>query len=63
MPKITLKAARVNAHLKQKEAAEKLGISYQTLSKYESDPSDITQKMLDKMAEVYNMPKKFFFLK
>ena len=30
VPKITLKAARVNAGLTQKEAAEKIGISYQT---------------------------------
>ena len=37
VPKITLKAARVNAGLTQKEAAKKIGISYQTLSDYEKD--------------------------
>jgi transcriptional regulator with XRE-family HTH domain len=33
---ITLKAARVNAGLTQKEAAERLGISKNTLASYES---------------------------
>jgi transcriptional regulator with XRE-family HTH domain len=33
---ITLKAARVNAGLTQKEAAEKLGIALDTLRNYEA---------------------------
>lgn len=33
--KVTLKAARVNCGLTQKEAAKKLGLSVDTLSKYE----------------------------
>lgn len=60
MPKITIKAARVNAGLTQKQAAEKLGIAYQTLSKYESDPSDITLELLDKMSKVYGIAMRFF---
>ena len=36
IPKITLEAARVNAHLTQREAAKKLDISIATLQNYES---------------------------
>ena len=36
MKKITLKAARVNCGLSQKEAAKKLGIAESTLYKWES---------------------------
>lgn len=36
MPKITLKAARVNAGIPQKKAAEKLKVSNKTLSNWEN---------------------------
>lgn len=36
MPQITLKAARVNANLSQKEAAETLGIAPSTLRNWEA---------------------------
>lgn len=36
MAKMTLKAARVNAGLKQKEAATALGVSNKTLSNWEN---------------------------
>nr|DAT97885.1 MAG TPA: Helix-turn-helix XRE-family like protein [Caudoviricetes sp.] len=48
VPKITLKAARVNAGLTQKEAAKKIGISYQTLSEYEKDESKVKLAMIKK---------------
>ena len=63
VPKITLKAARVNAGLTQKEAAKKIGISYQTLSDYEKDESKIKLSMIIKMCSVYNMPIDCIFLK
>nr|DAE58533.1 MAG TPA: Helix-turn-helix XRE-family like protein [Caudoviricetes sp.] len=63
MPKITLKAARVNAGLTQKEAAKKIGISYQTLSDYEKDESKIKLSMIRKMCSVYNMPIDCIFFK
>lgn len=63
MPKITLKAARVNAGLTQKEAAKKLGIAYQTLSQYESDAGAVRQDMLKKMSELYDIPVEFIFFK
>ena len=63
VPKITLKAARVNAGLTQQEAAEKLGISYQTLSRYEGESGSVRQDMLKKMSELYDMPIEFIFFK
>lgn len=63
LPKITLKAARVNAGLTQREAAKKLGIAYQTLSQYESDAGTVRQGMLKKMSELYGIPVEFIFFK
>lgn len=39
MSKMTLKAARINRNLTAKEAAEKLGISVETLSNWEKGVS------------------------
>ena len=50
IPRITLKAARVNAKMTQKEAAEKLDISVETLANYEkgrSFPDVITLKKIE----------------
>lgn len=63
VPPLKLSAARNNAGLTQKEAAEKLGISYQTLSQYERNPSGVKLGMLQKMSELYGIPIEFFFLK
>lgn len=63
VPKITLKAARVNAGLTQKEAAKRIGISYQTLSDYEKDESKIKLSTIKKMCKVYEMPLDCIFLK
>lgn len=55
---ITLKAARVNANLKQKEAAKALGITADTLNRYENGktfPNLITIKKMEKLYDVsYN---------
>lgn len=59
MPKITVKAARVNAGLTQKQAADKLGITPQTLSQYEKN-GVVKFKVIKKMAEIYKMPVEFF---
>lgn len=63
MPKITLKAARVNAGLTQKEAAKRIGISYQTLSEYEKDASKIKLVTIAKMCTLYGIPIDCIFLK
>lgn len=62
MPKISIKAARVNAGLTQRQAAKRLGIAYQTLSKYESGVSVPRLDMLEKMAKLYCIDKQYIFL-
>ncbi|WP_279074539.1 helix-turn-helix domain-containing protein [Ligilactobacillus animalis] len=59
---MTLEAARVNAQLTQKEAAKKLGIHFQTLSKYENDSSNIPFSLLENASELYGIPLSFIFL-
>lgn len=52
---ITLKAARVNKSLTQKEAAELLGISADALWNYENYRSFPNAKVIKKMEEVYQL--------
>lgn len=61
MPTLSLKAARVNAGLTQKEAAKVLGVSYQTLSLYEDQPDKVRVGTLKKMGELYKVPISYFF--
>ena len=63
MPQISIKAARVNAGLTQKQAAEKLGISDQTLSRYEKNSGLVKQATLEKMYSIYKIDKKQILLK
>lgn len=51
---MSLKAARVNAGLNQKQAAKKLGLAYQTLSRYENDLSVVTVGTILKMCDLYD---------
>lgn len=53
--KITLKAARVNAGLTQKEAAEKLGISNTTLCSWEKGLSMPNIQQVLKICELYKV--------
>ena len=53
---ISLKAARVNAGLKFREAAELLGITGATLAKYEAGKTFPTVPLIYKMEEVYHIP-------
>mgnify|MGYP001011978899 CR=1 FL=1 len=52
---ITLKAARVNQGLKQAEAAEQLGITPDTLRKYERSESFPDVPMIKKIESLYNV--------
>lgn len=61
-PKITLEAARVNAHMLQKEAAQRLGISPETLRSYESGKTEISYQTAVKLAELYQFPIQYIFL-
>ena len=59
--KITLKAARVNAGLEIKEAAEKIGVATSTLVKWEKDPSVIKIKYLNRIEKAYGYPTDLIF--
>lgn len=52
---ITLEAARVNAGYKQAEAAEKLGITPETLSRWEKGKSFPTVPQITKIEELYHL--------
>lgn len=53
--KITLKALRTNANLKQAEAADKIGISIATLRNYESGRTLPRQGIIERICKVYNV--------
>lgn len=55
MKKITLKAARVNTGLNQKEAAAELGISEGTLVNYEKGTSFPDVSMIEKIKRLYGL--------
>lgn len=56
MPKITLKAARVNAKLTQQKAAAKVGVSVGTLRNWEAGKTFPRQPQIEKLCEVYCIP-------
>ena len=56
MPKITLRAARVNANLTQVEAAKAMGKTKQTIVNWESGASSIKFTDLLKLSELYQIP-------
>ncbi len=53
---VTLKAARVNCGLNQKEAAKRLGISVDTLSKYERGLSFPDVPVIKQIEVLYQVP-------
>jgi len=56
MPKITLRAARVNADLTQVEAAKAMRKTKQTIVNWESGASSIKYTDLVKLSELYKIP-------
>ena len=56
MPDMTLKAARVNAGLSRKEAAQKIGVSIDTLGNYERGKSYPDVPILRAIESVYRVP-------
>lgn len=58
-PKISMKAARVNANLSQEKAAEKLNISRATLQNYENGVTVPSWDVVERMEEVYHFPISF----
>lgn len=55
MPRISLKAARVNACMSQSEAAEKIGVAVSTLRNWEAGKTFPTKPKIDKICEVYGI--------
>ena len=62
MPKITLRAARVNADMTQDEAAERMGKSKQTIVIWETGKAAIRYKDQIKLSELYEMPVEYIRL-
>ena len=55
MLKITLKAARINVNLSQKEAAEQLHISNKTLCNWENGVSFPDAERIDALCKLYGV--------
>lgn len=58
-PKISLKAARVNAAYSQREAAKLLGTSQATLQNYEAGETVPDWNMVKQIERVYGFPADF----
>lgn len=60
-PKISLEAARVNARIQQREAAEHLGVSAATLRSWENGDTmpDIDKAM--EISDLYKYPLSYIF--
>lgn len=56
-----IRQARVRCHYSMKEAAKRLGVSYQQLSKYERGDTQIAAALLFRMAELYQASVEEFF--
>ena len=59
--KISLRAARVNAKLSQKQAATALHISQKTLINYESGETIPNWETVDNMSHLYGIPVEHLF--
>lgn len=55
MKRITLRAARVNAGILQKDASQLLGISNKTLSSWENNITVPKADMIDKICNLYKV--------
>ena len=58
-PKITLKAARVNAELTLDDVAERIGKSKQSIENWENGKTPIKYSDLIKLSELYEMPVEY----
>ena len=61
--KITLKAARVNAGLTQKEMAKKMGKSEYTIMNWENGKTKMKVSDFEKFCTILNLDKNNIFLK
>lgn len=55
MKKITLRAARTNSNLTQKEAAEKIGVSKDTISNWENGITSPSVEKFKQIEKIYGI--------
>ena len=60
--RISLEACRVNAKLTQSEMAEKLGVTANTVSNWESGKSEPNLSQLRAISEISGIPMDFIFV-
>lgn len=58
---ITLEAARALMGYSLREAAEKFGVHYQTLSSWEKNPNKMKGEYIEKIPEIYGVNKNDIF--
>ncbi|MGD9663497.1 MAG: helix-turn-helix transcriptional regulator [Porticoccaceae bacterium] len=61
VPRISLRAARVNAGLDQKEAARELGINRATLQNYEAGRTVPDWNIVMAIEKLYGFPASYIF--
>ena len=60
-PKISLRAARVNAELTQEQVAKYIGVTKETIVSYESGKTIPKWDTVSKLVELYKYPADFIF--
>lgn len=61
--RISIAAARVNAGLKQREFAEKIGVSLATVTNWESGRTEPDVSQLRKISQISGIPMDYIFVK
>jgi DNA-binding XRE family transcriptional regulator len=61
--KISLKAARINAEMTQKEAAKSINICRDTLKNWENGKGEPRASQLKALCNLYNCPENIIFLR
>lgn len=56
-----IKTLRIQKKMTQQELADKIGVSYTTVSLYESDTRKPSFKAINKIADVFNVTPAYFF--
>lgn len=62
MPRISLEAVRVNAKMTQKEWAERLGVSNNTVVNWEKGNTEPSLSKLREMSQLSGIPMDFIFV-
>lgn len=60
--KFTLGALRHRSGLKQSEVAKLLNLNLETYRKLEKDSADLSVKQIDRIEEIFKVPRDYIFL-